>query len=207
MAGSVTLTAPSVDEAPSVSHTVRIVPGSAAANVTGGTAPTLSYTDGTGVLTDDTGNQVANFSTQTAADGAAPIVVTRQYQDNGSNGSVDRLVLTLSETVTWNGSDLSQFAVVANDLTGFSGNPTTVAGSASSTLTLMPTTSNLTGAVTTQPTVAYTQSGTTANRVVDARATILRRLRQPPSDAASPSCSPPVRRMRTWAYKPTPVSC
>ncbi|MFA6305615.1 MAG: S-layer homology domain-containing protein [Candidatus Gracilibacteria bacterium] len=125
----------------------------------------------TGVITDANGVVfTAEGSPVAASDGAAPWLMTKTYTDNGTNGSVDRLVLVFSESVTWNGSDLTQFEAVAQGLTGFVGNPSAIAsGSGTATLTLtMPATTNLTGVSGgTEPTIAYTQSGTADNRVKD----------------------------------------
>ncbi|MFA5747085.1 MAG: FN3 associated domain-containing protein [Candidatus Paceibacterota bacterium] len=111
----------------------------------------------------------AAFADTALTDAVAPFVVTKTYKDNGANGSVDRLELVFSEVVTWNGSDLTQVAVTANNLTAFAGNPSAISGSGTNTLTLtMTATTNLTGVGSgTQPTYTYTQSGTADNRVKD----------------------------------------
>lgn len=144
--------------------------------VSGATQPTFAYTAGgtAGNRIRDTSaatNELSNITATALTDAAIPVVLTRTYTDNGADGSVDRLVLTFSESVTYNGNDLTQFALVAQGLTGYVGTPTAVSGTSTATLTLTtPATTNLTGVLTggTQPTVAYTQSGTAGNRVRDA---------------------------------------
>ncbi len=128
-AGTVTLTAPSLDASVTVSTTtVRIVPASAAANTTGGaTSPTLSYTDTTGTLVDDAGNAPANFTAQTVADGAAPRVkssASRYTLDNNSNGTVDYVKLVFTESLLDSSVAAGDFCVstssgacIAGDLT------------------------------------------------------------------------------------------
>jgi len=151
--------------------TTIVLTGTATANKTGvgsgNTEPTLAFSHATN-LTDGTAYRTS-ISATSLADGALPQVVSKTYSDNGSNGSVDRLAIVFTEDVTWNGSDLTQFVAVAQSLTGFVGNPTAVSGSGTTTLTMtMPATTNLTGVSgLTEPTIAYTQSGTSGNRVKD----------------------------------------
>ena len=119
-------------------------------------------------ITDGTTAAVA-FLDAHIIDAVVPVVTGQTYKDAGADGSVDRLELVFSEIVTWNGSDLTQFAATANDLTAFAGNPSAVSGSETNTLTLtMAATTNLTGvgAAGTEPTYAYTE-GEEANRVKD----------------------------------------
>ncbi len=112
--------------------------------------------------------------TNTEVDAALPIVLTKVYQDNGANGSVDRAVLTLSELVNFTEANLlSDFTFVAQGLTGFTGNPSAIAGTGTATLTFtVAATTNLTGVSGgTQPTIAFTDDG--ANHLADAAANAL----------------------------------
>src|SRR3989339_2003183 len=127
-------------------------------------------TAGAGRITDSSAalNEMANEETVTGTDGAAPAVLTRVYQDNGANGSVDRVVLTMSEDVTFTSANLlSDFAITANDLTGFGGAITDIAGTGTSTMTFTVTaTDNLTGVSDlTEPQIAFTDD--TTNHVTD----------------------------------------
>jgi|GEM_PF-1863554 len=141
-----------------------------------GTNSDFTYSGSTTKITDMYGNLLSTLTPGTIitvdvpeTDGVAPMLLTKYYMDNGTDGSVDRLVLNFSENVTWNDGDLSQFLVTQQSLTGFAGSPTVSTGSGTATLTLtVPSSTNLTGVSGgTEPTVAYTQSGTSANRVKD----------------------------------------
>lgn len=136
---------------------------------------TVGFTANVGVV-DAASNQspsksFTSASTPAITDGAAPVTTLRSYQDNGVNGSTDRMVLTFSENVNYNGLDLSQFAIVNQGLTSYDDNgaPNSVNGTGTNVLFFVTSgTTNLTGVSGgTEPTVQYTQSGTAGNRVND----------------------------------------
>ena len=153
---------------------IRLTVTGTLANTTGGvTNPTVVYTNNANRITDGAANNTLTFGPATATDAAAPVIVARTYSKSvATSGTVDRMNLTWSENVTHNGLDLTQFAIVNNNLTSFDSDGTPNAlSSGSGTTTLVYSTSgttNLTGVSgLTEPTVAYTQSGTAGNRVKD----------------------------------------
>ena len=99
-------------------------------DITGGSIdPQISYQNtGTADSLKDSSGVISNKNSIVLADAAAPIVIDHDreslYLDINSDGNVDRLVFTYSEAISWNGSDLDQFVVTSNDLTGLSGSPT-----------------------------------------------------------------------------------
>jgi hypothetical protein len=150
-------------------------------------------------------NYADDFSATAVIDGVAPFITAQKYLDDGVNGSVDRLELTFSEPVTWNGNDLDQFVAVQNSLTGFNGSPSAItSGSGTNVLTLtMPATTKLTGVSGgTQPTFAYTQSGTPDNRVTDGTNALANILATSITDGAAPMFLPTDAVTRTIAPAP-----
>jgi hypothetical protein len=139
------------------------------AEVGGTGAKALEYVPGT--LTDLLGNaQVfVNIPTNSVIDSAVPLVLSKKFVDDSSDGSVDSVYFSFSEPMTWNGLDMNQFNVVANGLTGFQGNPSSWAGDTDPYMYLYfaQTTTDLTGTSGVQPTIAYAPSGTDANRIKD----------------------------------------
>ncbi len=133
------------------------------------------------VVYDEAGatDNAAIAKTDTAiTDGAEPVIMTRKYQDNGSDGSVDRLVLTFSENVEWqtmiDSDTYSQLSITANDLTGFVGNPTAVSGESDTITYTIPATTNLTGVdAGTEPDLTYLQDVNPVNRLRDASSNYL----------------------------------
>ncbi|MCX6744947.1 MAG: hypothetical protein NTX82_05470, partial [Candidatus Parcubacteria bacterium] len=156
------------------SDAIVYVSVSADASETGSSAdPDISYTDqgSLGDLMDSAA--ITDKNNIVATDAAAPVVInTIDYYSSGSDGTVDSFDVYYSENVTFNGADLTQFAIVNQGLTGFDsdGNPDAVSGSGTSTLTFTTSgTTWLTGVLATtnvEPTLAYTQ-GVAANRVQD----------------------------------------
>lgn len=118
------------------------------------------------IATGDTG------ATDTEADAAPPVIIGLEYYSSGSNGTVDRIDVDFSETVTWNYGTLQQFAITNNGLTGLDsdGQPDSASGSGTSTITLTTSgTTNLTGVGSgTEPTTDYAQSPTAGDRIKDA---------------------------------------
>jgi len=131
-------------------------------SVTSNTAITISptyATAGAGDVTDANSNQMANGETVAGTDGAKPAVLSSVTGDNGANGSVDRLVLTFSEsvTVTDGGAD-TDFTLVAS-----TGTVAIVAGvygvtAATLTYTILPSTT-LDTSISVTPTYATAGAG------------------------------------------------
>ncbi|MFA5946019.1 MAG: Ig-like domain-containing protein [Patescibacteria group bacterium] len=119
----------------------------------------------TGSVNDASGRaSIAEGSATNSADGAKPIVVTAVTSDNGANGSVDRLVLTFSESVTvTDGETDNDFTLVAS--TGTAAIVAGTYGATASTLTytILPSTTLNTG-ITVTPTYATAGAGS----VIDA---------------------------------------
>lgn len=63
--------------------------------------PSVAYNQATGAsdVQDLASNELATGSVANATDGAAPAPISAVYQDNSANGTVDRIVVTLSENV------------------------------------------------------------------------------------------------------------
>lgn len=148
---------------------VTITIDSAEANETGSTTvPTIAWNDngddGTDKIQDADGNIVQTFSAQNVSDGAKPVVISKQYQDVDANGTVERVLLTLSEDASTQTAVLGDFAYVANDITGSAIAGGTVAYPVSNMVGIAFGTAgnaNITGH-TTAPTIAYTDGGATA---------------------------------------------
>ncbi|MBT5808160.1 hypothetical protein HOI18_02685, partial [Candidatus Uhrbacteria bacterium] len=126
--------------------------------------PTVLYTNNANRLTDAASNNVATFgAAEDLDDATAPILRTDgsnapTYLDNDSNGAIDRVQLTFSESVTVVYSD-GDWTATANGLTSFdtgaylSGNGTTAI------LLTASAASNLTGVSGgTEPTLAFSAS-------------------------------------------------
>lgn len=137
------------------------------------TAADFAFTAAGGALIQDAaGNAAAAFNSKSITDGQAPVFTAVTYRSSGSNGTVDRLIITFSENVVWNGNALTQFAIVNNNLTSYDSNGTPdalMSGSGTTSLGLSTSgTTNLTGVSgATEPTVAYTQDANAADRVKD----------------------------------------
>jgi hypothetical protein len=136
----------------------------ASANITGGaTNPQITYANnGTAGSVAADGN--VDGATFTATDAAAPVVVTKVYEDSDSNGTVDRLTLTISEEATTQTAVLGDFAYVANSITGSALASGTLSYPSTTTIRLVLGTAgnaNITSH-TTAPTLAYTDGGATA---------------------------------------------
>jgi hypothetical protein len=134
--------------------------------------PTITYNNISGLIVDaspiSVGLSAVVAGPVNVTDGAAPVVLTKVYQDAGANGSVETAVLTLSEVVTFTEAQLlTDFAFTANDLTAFAGNPTVIAGTGTDIMTFtVATTTNLTGVSgLTEPQIAFTDD--TVNHITD----------------------------------------
>lgn len=140
--------------------------------------PTVTYTSVggcavNGSICDVAGNQMVNGTNVVPLDGAPPVILGRTYTSSGSDGTVDRINLTFSENVLWNGLDLGQFDIVNNNLVNYDSNgipDAFMGGSGTQNITLSTSgTANLTGTSgMPEPTVQYTQSVTAGNRIKDA---------------------------------------
>ena len=74
------------------------------------TKPTLAYTPGN--IQDSSSNPLASFTSKTASDGVAPIILSRKNSDTDGNGRIDHITLQTSETLS--GSTASMVALVAS---------------------------------------------------------------------------------------------
>ncbi|MEQ9404125.1 MAG: T9SS type A sorting domain-containing protein [Cyclobacteriaceae bacterium] len=135
------------------------------ANVNGTGASQYDYTSST-VIDDAAGNQLADFSGAVATDGALPVVLSAVTDDNSGDGTVDRLTLTFSETVTvTDGGTDDDFSLVASSGTATIDAGTYGVTASSVTYNITPTTTDNT-AITISP--AYVTLG--AGSVIDAAA-------------------------------------
>jgi adhesin/invasin len=137
--------------------------------VSGGVEPQLAYTFATQNISDATGNDAANIGATSLTDGAAPVILTKVYQDSGEDGTVETAVLTLTESVIFTEANLlTDFTFAQENLTGFNGNPSAIAGTGTATMTFTATaTADLTGVSgLTEPTLAFTDDA--VNHVADA---------------------------------------
>ncbi|MCR4312532.1 MAG: hypothetical protein NUV56_04590, partial [Candidatus Uhrbacteria bacterium] len=145
---------------------------SCAANNTAIT-PTAAYTAVASCATnfsicdDAEGAQMANSEAQVAADGAKPAVLIAATSDNDSNGTVDRLALTFSESVTiTDGGTDNDFTLVAS-----SGTATITAGTYGATATTLTYTITVSDGGNTSLTIAPTYDATAgAGDITDASA-------------------------------------
>lgn len=155
-----------------------------AANTTGGsTAPTLDYSGSS--VTD--GPNDAPAQTLTMQDGAAPTFAGLTTVDADSNGTVDTLNVTFTESVASGSVEAADFSI--DSANGLSGTVSGVAdddGDAAVNLTLNEGSSADTGAT---PTLAYTQSGGSSAAVQDAAGN---QMIDTTSDAATDSAAPVV---------------
>ncbi len=135
--------------------------------------PTITYNNISGLIVDaspiSVGLSAVVAGPVNVTDGAAPVVLTKVYQDAGANGSVETAVLTLSEVVTFTGAQLlTDFTIANEDLTGFVGSPTTITGTGTDTMTFTSgsASTNLTGVSGgTEPTIAFLDDG--INHITD----------------------------------------
>jgi len=155
-----------------------------AANTTGGsTAPTLDYSGSS--VTD--GPNDAPAQTLTMQDGAAPTFAGLTTVDADSNGTVDTLNVTFTESVASGSVEAADFSI--DSANGLSGTVSGVAdddGDAAVNLTLNEGSSADTGAT---PTLAYTQSGGSSAAVQDPAGN---QMIDTTSDAATDSAAPVV---------------
>ena len=77
---------------------VYTINGTTAGNTSLTITPTYAVS-GFGDITDPSGNEMSDGETVSGIDGAAPAILIASTSDNDSDGTVDRLTLTFSETV------------------------------------------------------------------------------------------------------------
>lgn len=97
--------------------------GSAAANLTGvsgGTEPTLAFTATTGSIEDSGGASLSGFGAASLADGASPVSTAYVYKDADGNGTVDRMDVTFTESITVNECELADYSLTGSDSGGLS---------------------------------------------------------------------------------------
>ncbi len=99
---------------------------SSPSNVTGTAVGQYNYTTST-AIDDAEGNQLGNFGFTAAVDGAAPVIIGAVTDDNDGNGQIDRIDLTMSESIddggsTFDGSTVTVGAFTTVTSTGDTGN-------------------------------------------------------------------------------------
>ena len=77
---------------------VYTINGTTAGNTSLTITPTYAVS-GAGDITDPSGNEMSDGETVSGIDGAAPAILIASTSDNDSDGTIDRLTLTFSETV------------------------------------------------------------------------------------------------------------
>ena len=119
----------------------------------------------TGNIADLAGvDAVIEGASAVAIDGAAPAYVSSAYKDMNTDGTIDRLDITFSETVTLNEWDDADWTITAGTV-ALTNETAGVAVGADVRLTLTGTVNVTGGAM--APTVAYTAAGGTSNSVND----------------------------------------
>ena len=114
-----------------------------------------------GAIQDASSNSAADFSSKSIADGQAPAFSSAKYEDSDSDGAVDRIAITLSESISTNAATLGDFTYVANDITSSDlsgGSNLGTTGSATIYLNLGTNGAANTTSHSTAPTIAYTFS-------------------------------------------------
>ncbi|WP_094228267.1 beta strand repeat-containing protein [Methanolobus psychrotolerans] len=126
-----------------------------------GVKPDLTVTGST--LEDLAGNTLADVATGDLAeeDLASPVITAQKYTDSGNNGTIDQVVLTFSESISYAAYDDNDWSVTPNSITGLDVSAGTAETSETLTLTASAN-AGITGGAT-QPTLAYSGDG-----VVDA---------------------------------------
>ena len=108
-----------------------------------------SYSDGT--------NSMTVNQTIASIDAASPVITGQEYRDANGDGTVDQVVLTFSEPITYSAYEDVDWTVTANSITGLG----VTAGTATNNATLVLTataTAGITGGET-QPTIQYNVAG------------------------------------------------
>jgi len=82
----------------------------------------LAITLASSIYQDLTGNASGNFSNQAVSDAAAPIIISANTRDSDSNGKIDALYITLSESVPDSSVSASDFSVNGYNPLQFSAN-------------------------------------------------------------------------------------
>jgi len=173
---------------------VQITVTGAPSNNTALDTTTVKYTDTgtTGSIKDGTNNEAATSSVLTVSDAAAPVVIDAVAEDTNENGYLDKITLTMSETVVSNnpttaafGVDDSQSTPLTEDSVGAGGTATGGSLNFSSTSsTVVVELSDDTGK-TGVPTLTYTSGQTT--EVQDSVPNVLATVTPTVTDSARPT--------------------
>ncbi|MBT4857029.1 hypothetical protein HON52_02470 [Candidatus Uhrbacteria bacterium] len=132
--------------------------------VSGGTEPTLAFTPSSGSIVDGGGASLSGISATTLVDEAIPVDMTRSYKDASANGTIDRLDVVFSETITVNECETADFTLAGADIGSVAISACAVSGT-DLRLTLTGAPSNDTNLALT---FAYDASNGTANSLDDA---------------------------------------
>ncbi|MDG1949985.1 MAG: Ig-like domain-containing protein, partial [bacterium] len=100
-----------------------LLTGSAASNLTGvsgGTEPTLRFTASSGSIVDAGGASLSSFSAASLVDESNPVATAYVYKDVDGNGTVDRMDITFTETITVNECELGDYSLTGSDSSGLS---------------------------------------------------------------------------------------